>query len=94
MIEHHKIAQNRCTRLVVVGFGVGLLFVDLNVCLGQCDHLRENVCDVQILHFVPLAGRFLQNMHTIRALRGLAVMNDIRNQIVASVLVALSILFR
>lgn len=52
------------------------------VSFRQSNHLWENLRNVQILHLVPFSGRFLQNMHPVGSFTRLAVMHDVRHQIV------------
>jgi hypothetical protein len=61
-----------------------LLLVNLNVGLGECDHLRENVSDVKILHFEPLISRLVENVTSIGPFSWLAVVHNVCNQIVSS----------
>ena len=63
--------------------------VYLNISLGECDHLRQDIDNMQILHLVPGGGSFVEYVHAVGALLRLAVMNYIRNQIVHSVWIRL-----
>lgn len=58
------------------------IFINLNVGLRQCDHLWQNILDMQILHLVPLLCTFVINVKFPSAIFLLAIMDDVRDEII------------
>ena len=63
----------------------------LNVRLGECDHLWQDVDHVQVLHFVPGSLAFVKDVNTIGALVRLTIVYNVGDEIVDSVRVELLI---
>ena len=63
---------------------------NLDVALGQRDHLGQDVADVQILHAVPLLGGLMKHVQHVLALigGGFTFVNHVGDEVVRGLWVA------
>lgn len=59
-----------------------LQLIYLHVGLRQGHHLREQVCDSQVIHLIPGILRLAVHVRPIRSLPGLAIMYDVAHQVI------------